>query len=57
MPCTVILCADELRAGLVTVVDGKKVKVENDSRDIIIRRNELVAWDHDHRLSYKYLQE
>ena len=57
MPCTIILCADELRAGLVTVVDGKKVKVENDSRDIIIRRNELVAWDHDHRLSYKYLQE
>lgn len=51
MPFAIILGADELHAGLVTVkeqkwelVDGKKVKVANESKGVTVRRDELITW-------------
>ncbi|KIY50012.1 histidyl-tRNA synthetase [Fistulina hepatica ATCC 64428] len=51
VPFAVILGADELQAGLVTVkeqrwaiVDGKKAKVESADKGVQVRRDELVDW-------------
>ncbi|CAA7270276.1 unnamed protein product [Cyclocybe aegerita] len=51
VPFAVILGADELKAGLVTVkeqswrlVDGKKVKIESTDKGTQVKRDELVAW-------------
>jgi len=51
VPFAIILGADELKAGLVTVkeqkwelVDGKKVKIESADKGTQVKRNELVAW-------------
>lgn len=51
VPFAVILGADELKAGLVTVkeqkwelVDGKKKKVESADQGTKIARDELVLW-------------
>ena len=51
VPFAVILGADELKAGLVTVkeqkwelADGKKVKIELADKGTQVRRDELVAW-------------
>jgi len=50
-PFAIILGADELRAGLVTVkeqrwelVDGKKVKLESADKGTQVRRDNLVEW-------------
>jgi histidyl-tRNA synthetase len=54
VPFAIILGATELREGLVTVkeqkwelVDGKKVKLENASDGVSVKRDELVAWIKD----------
>ncbi|KAI6124247.1 hypothetical protein EDD17DRAFT_1898839 [Pisolithus thermaeus] len=51
VPFDIILGADELKEGLVTVkeqkwefVDGKKAKVQSADQGIKVRREELVAW-------------
>ncbi|CAA7269768.1 unnamed protein product [Cyclocybe aegerita] len=51
VPFAVILGADELKAGLVTVkeqrwqlVDGKKVKIESSDKGTQVKRDELVNW-------------
>lgn len=51
MPFAIILGADELKAGLVTVktqkwqlVDGKKVKVESADKGTQVRRDGLIEW-------------
>jgi len=51
VPFAIILGADELKAGLVTVkeqkwqlVDGKKVKVASADKGTQVRRDELVSW-------------
>lgn len=50
-PFAIILGADELKAGLVTVkeqkwelVDGKKVKVQSADQGTKVKRDELVLW-------------
>lgn len=51
VPFAVILGADELKAGLVTVKqqrwefrDGKRVKIESADKGTQVRRSELVTW-------------
>ncbi|KAF9461940.1 hypothetical protein BDZ94DRAFT_1310139 [Collybia nuda] len=51
VPFAIILGADELKAGLVTVkeqkwelVDGKKVKIESTDKGSQVKRDDLVAW-------------
>lgn len=51
VPFAIILGADELKAGLVTVkeqkwelVDGNKVKIESADKGTQVKRDELVAW-------------
>lgn len=51
MPFAIILGADELKAGLVTVkeqrwelVDGKKVKIASADKGEQVKRDELVTW-------------
>lgn len=53
VPFAVILGADELKAGLVTVkeqkwelVDGKKVKIQSDDKGTQVKRDGLVQWLH-----------
>jgi histidyl-tRNA synthetase len=51
VPFAIILGADELKAGFVTVkeqkwelVDGKKVKIESTEKGVQIKRDELIQW-------------
>lgn len=51
VPFAIILGADELKAGLVTVkeqrwelVDGKKVKIASADKGEQVKRDELVTW-------------
>ncbi|PFH46653.1 hypothetical protein AMATHDRAFT_69300 [Amanita thiersii Skay4041] len=51
VPFAIILGADELREGLVTVkeqnwefIGGKKVKIESSSKGVKVKRDELVSW-------------
>ena len=50
-PFAIILGEEELRTGLVTVkeqrwelVNGRKVKVENESKGVEVKRDELISW-------------
>ena len=51
MPFAIILGADEVAAGLVTVkeqrwevVEGKKVKIESADKGTQVKRTELIEW-------------
>ncbi len=51
MPFAIILGADEVAAGLVTVkeqrwevVEGKKIKIESADKGTQVKRTELIEW-------------